>query len=275
MREYSAAVVAANWGDDINTYFFEYVTGKKFIQLRYDFPLGRYIMIGSILSFFHLSGSIVYGTGLMTASAPLHGKPDKIISVRGPLTRQALTQRGIDCPEHYGDPALLLPVFYTPSTSNKRYISIIPNVGTFWKPSSVVDEFVSAHQCRLIDMTHYTKWTDIIDAIASSSFVISESLHGLIVAETYNIPCIWVEFINHNTPQFNDDWSFKYRDFYKSIGKYNMTSIKLYEGYDFCELLKLKDEWSPGTIDYAKLLEDFPFPVRPELRRTIKSPLKP
>ena len=269
------SVIPSNWGDDLNKYFFEYVTGQRVVPIRNDLKdfiyKGRYIMIGSILGFYRLTDAIVYGSGLMTASTPLIGKPDKIISVRGPLTRQALLNNGINCPEHYGDPALLLSVFYTPSVSKKRYVSIIPNMGTFWNPCPVVDDLVSTHKCRLIDMTHYEKWTDIIDAIASSSFVLSESLHGLIAAETYNIPCVWVEFINHNTAH---DWSFKFRDFYESIGKHNMTSIKLYEGYDFGELLKLKDDWRPGTIDYEKLLSLFPFPIKPELRRTIKFPLK-
>ncbi len=235
-------------------------------------------MIGSILGFYNLTDTIIYGTGIMTASSPLQGKPDKIISVRGPLTRQALLNNGIDCPENYGDPALLLPVFYKPPVSQRKNmsISIIPNMGTFRKsyPVPVVEELLSVHHCSLIDMTHYEKWTDIIDAIASSSFIISESLHGLITAETYNIPCVWVEFIDHNTAPFNDDWSFKFRDFYESIGKHNMASIKLYEGYDFAQLLKLKDQWRPGTIDYAKLLSLFPFPIRPELRSAIKFPLK-
>ncbi len=261
-----------NYGDDLNKYLFEYVTGKKVVPLRFDFPSGRYIMIGSILGSYCLTGSIVYGTGIATATSPLHGKPDKIISVRGPLTRQVLNQKNIECPENYGDPALLLPMFYKPSVHKHKFISIIPHGFTMWEPFPVVvmEEFITKHKCQLINITRYENWTDVIDAIASSILVISESLHGLIIAETYNIPSIWVEFINHDSFA---DWSFKFRDFYESIGKYNMTSIKLYEGYDFGELLKLKDEWRPGRIDYAKLLKDFPFTIRQELRRTINFPV--
>ncbi|MFQ8823549.1 MAG: polysaccharide pyruvyl transferase family protein [[Ruminococcus] lactaris] len=44
-------------------------------------------------------------------------------------------------------------------------------------------------------MSKYENWTDIIDLICSCKMVLSESLHGLIVAESYSIPSVWVEII--------------------------------------------------------------------------------
>ena len=113
----------------------------------------------------------------------------------------------------------------------------------------------------MIDVTHYSKWTDVIDKIISSSFIISESLHGLIISEAYEIPCVWAEFIDHSD-KFNTDWKFKFLDFYESIEKFNMHSQKLYNGFDFEELLKFKDSWRSGKIDYKKLLSYFPFEVK-------------
>ncbi len=105
--------------------------------------------------------------------------------------------------------------------------------------------------------------------------MLSESLHGLIVAETYNIPNIWVEFIDHNIAAFNDDWSFKFRDFYESIGKFGMESIQLYEGFNFEEILMERARWQPGKIDYQQLLEYFPFDLKAEFSYIKKSPKKP
>ncbi len=68
----------------------------------------------------------------MNASLSLRGKPKQIISIRGSLPRQALLHKGVECPEHYCDPVLLLPLFYTPSVSQCGGISIISNEGSFW-----------------------------------------------------------------------------------------------------------------------------------------------
>lgn len=256
------SIIANNWGDDINKYFFEFVSNKKMAVMpsnaELPFRITYYSLIGSTLS--HMNNCIIYGTGLMTESSKLHGRPKKIISVRGPLTRKALISKGYSCPEHYGDPALLLPLFYKPDMTKKYNLSIIPNEGSYWKFNPVIEELINEYGCNLINMTKYEKWTDIIDAIAESKFIISESLHGLIVAETYNIPSVWVEFTDHKN--FNDDWGFKFRDFYESIGKYNMQSIKLFEGFDFESLIKLKELWQRGTIDYERLLKYFPFEIK-------------
>lgn len=206
----------------------------------------------------------------MDTSRKMHGKPRKIISVRGPRTRNFLIERGISCPEHYGDPALLLPVFYQPECTRKEAVSLVPHIDTLSRNCPIIDELTEKYGYRLVNMTRYDKWTDIIDSIVSSEFVISESLHGLIVAESYGIPSVWTELIDHTNVFNNDDWSFKFIDFYESIGKYGMSSLKLYECFSFEEILKAKDKWKPGKINYAELLSLFPFEIKAEFLPRIK-----
>ena len=58
-----------------------------------------------------------------------------------------------------------------------------------------------------------------------------------------------------------DYWSFKYLDFYESIGKVGCDSVKLYR--DDCEIGKVVVKsllnWEEVLIDYQKLLSFFPF----------------
>ena len=53
-----------------------------------------------------------------------------IYSVRGPLTREILTNRGLDVPEIYGDPGILYGYFFPQylNLEKKRKYLIIPNL---------------------------------------------------------------------------------------------------------------------------------------------------
>ena len=273
-RKKFETVLPYNWGDELNKYFIEFITGRKVVLMDSSLPIKHYSMIGSVLSFYNQYKAVVYGSGLIEGSQKVRGTPEKIISVRGPLTRQALIQKGFDCPEKYGDPAMLLPVFYSPSRKKQNHMLAIPHWRTYAhnRNNAPMTELQEKYHCRVITMTAYDKWTDIIDEIAGSDFVMSESLHGVIVSETYNVPCLWVEFSDHRTGFFHTslDWSFKFRDFYESIGKHNMSSMKLYEGFNFDDILRAKDKWRPGKIDYAELLSLFPFEIKPEFLPRIK-----
>lgn len=108
-----------NWGDDLNKYLFEYITGRKFVfipfrKLSSKQRISHYSLIGSIIGFYNLDNTIIYGSGIKNPYESISGVPEKIISVRGPKTRDILLKNGIECPENYGDPALLLPLFYQP-----------------------------------------------------------------------------------------------------------------------------------------------------------------
>lgn len=272
-----------NWGDDINKYFLEYAANIKIALTPFKelfFPNTIYYSLIGSWGSANLDDCIIYGTGVGTSSAHFTGIPKKIISVRGPLSRDRYLHSGINCPERYGDIALLLPLFYEPKLcSEGRKFTVIPHHRTLRMGNDIVNNITSEYDCNLISMYEYDEWTDVIDTIAGSSFILSESLHGIIISETYNIPCIWVEFTDHSPDKIiwgaqYDDWSFKFRDFYESIGKHDMKSIKLYEGIDFDVLLEEKRRWRPGKIDYEKLLGYFPFKIKPEHAKEIPSRLR-
>ena len=73
-----------------------------------------------------MDNTIIYGSGAITSNPDIKGRPVKVLSVRGPLTRDVLIKNGIDCPAVYGDPALLLPLVYKPQIKNNERIGIIP-----------------------------------------------------------------------------------------------------------------------------------------------------
>ena len=263
VKQKNGKFINNNWGDDLNKYMFEYITGQQVIFLPFTkiypfYPVIHYSLIGSIIGFYRLDNTIIYGSGLIDPSKKLTGNPKKILSVRGPKTRLALLEKGFDCPEIYGDPALLLPLFYNPKIEKKDIITIIYNEAT---PKEKVDLWIAKcffeTEVRVLAMNEYENWTDVIDAIIESKYVISESLHGLIVAEAYGIPSVWVEFIEHKS-----FWSFKYQDFYESINKFDMKSIKASDEDLNLKINNFIMNWKPGNIEYENMLRVFPFDIR-------------
>ena len=260
-----------NWGDDLNVYLFNSISTREilfvpFEKLFFAWPVTRYSLIGSIIGDFDLSNTIIYGSGAITPNPTIVGCPIKVLSVRGPLTREVLLKNGIDCPAIYGDPALLASLIYKPQTNKTEAIGVIPHYRTLtsdWMSSEWFSTLKANNDIIIIDMSRYDKWTDVIDKICSCKFIISESLHGLIVSESYSIPSVWVEIQNHDMPW---EWDFKYRDFYESINKKDYDCIKLYESGSVEDIFDRVRNWKLGVIDYASMLKSFPF----DIKETIK-----
>ena len=251
-----------NWGDDINVYFLELISGKR-VLIYPDTRISRMLkkilrpkclfFIGSVLTDFSLEKSIVAGSGIMNDKIEysISGNPSCIHFVRGPLTRNILIDKGIKCPEKYGDPALLLPCFYTPKKKKHYKIGFIPHYQDY-QSEFFVNIFGKSkdNDFCFIKMRDYFVWTDVIDDITSCDFIISSSLHGLIISETYNIPSAWVHF-----GQYVDGWDFKFYDFYYSIGKKYIKPIDLYSVSQLWDMYEHRDNWKKGEINYTELID--------------------
>lgn len=207
-----------NWGDDINVFLLEKITNRKIIIRNQSLfhrisSYTNYICIGSILGWYENDKSEIWGAGFISNDSKIFLNPTKIHSVRGKLTRKKLIELGIDCPKVYGDPALLVSKYYKPSKVGKYKIGIVPHYTDFDNP--IVDEFLSKNpDCLKIDMKNYTLWTDLLDQIYSCDVILSSSLHGLIVADSYGIPNVWVSFSNKIK-----GGNFKYLDYFSSVNR--------------------------------------------------------
>ena len=160
--------------------------------------------IGSIIGF-GCQNAVVWGSGLLMdyrlyISRMKLAKLD-VRCVRGPRTREVLISNGVACPEIYGDPAILMPEIYSPQTTKKYKYTLITH---FSKDN------LSYGECNRVSMLT-TDYKNVIDEIAASELVISSSLHGIILAETYNVPAILLA----DSPMS----MFKYEDYYYSTGR--------------------------------------------------------
>lgn len=240
-----------NWGDDINYWFLKNII-KEPLRLFNESPVAfrkndvNYLVIGSTISLLTKSNSVIWGAGCID-KRPLPSRPRQIRAVRGPLTRKYLISQGLECPEIYGDPALLLPLYYNPKSTTRHKVGLIHHVSE--KPFHI-------DGCHLISMSGYHKWTDVIDEICSCEIIASSSLHGLIVAEAYGIPTIWTESNRLIGGHF------KFIDFFSSLRSNVNKPFKISEKTDINDLISRAIPHGGKDFDVNPLISVAPFDIK-------------
>lgn len=175
-----------NFGDALNPWLYQKITGRKAQRVNAKYGQKHYMAIGSVLNNSN-NNTIAWGTGLAWNKNEVHPKAD-IRAVRGPLTRDIAIRNGCNCPEIYGDPALLLPRFYNPDIEKTYKMGIIPHI----IDKELLSKYKWDDNCTLIDLGGPIE--TVINSVLKCETVISSSLHGLILADAYGIPSKWVEF---------------------------------------------------------------------------------
>lgn len=245
-----------NYGDDLNYYIIKKITGRKIINIRDTFIKWKinYMFIGSILDM-AFNNTIVWGAGFIGKDTIIRVKPLKIYAVRGKLTRKALLQQGIECPEIYGDPALLLPYIYNTQKRKKYKVGIIPHVAD-QKNKNLLNWHNSTNdKSKIILLNKYRKFEDIINEILECEIVLSSSLHGLIIADAYKIPNVWVKFSNNIT-----GGSFKFLDYFSSVGRKDLFPYEIKSANDLNYALE-NVNWEPIKFDYKTFINSCPIKI--------------
>ena len=162
---------SSNFGDKLTPYILNKLNIPfQFAPRQAEFE--HYIMCGSILTACN-EHSIIWGAGI---AQPFDLKtPKEILAVRGKKTRQFLLDKGLDCPEVYGDPAMILPLIYKPTLEKRRIIGIVPHI--------------SDTQNYTYSWNIQSKVERTIDYILESEYIQSSALHILITANAYGVPC--------------------------------------------------------------------------------------
>ena len=237
-----------NFGDHLSLKLVERIVESDInaITLKSELDQHKLLAIGSIMTMAR-EGDIIWGSGVKSEDIPL----DRYLftnldirSVRGPKTRDFLKKKlGIDCPDIYGDPALLLPYFF-PEFKRKEsplyeYI-IIPHYSEM--------EFFKGYS-NIVSSTD--PFNLIIEKILSSKLVIASSLHGVIVAEAFGVPARLLRVTN-NQPLF------KYEDYYEGTGRPDFTYAESVE-----EAILMGGE-RPFICNLERLYASFPFEYWPE-----------
>lgn len=236
-----------NFGDYLSLKLVERIVGGEVKVVPQSYSQQKLLAIGSVLIIAR-EGDVLWGTGMNAKRLDLNlykFQSLEVRAVRGPFTRAFLIDNfGIFVPEIYGDPALLIPYFF-PEFKKKQdpefdYI-IVPHY-------SEKDSFPKEQYPNVVYADE--PWRTVIRKILNSRFVISSSLHGIVVAEAYGIPARYLRISDHEP-------LFKFNDYYSGTNRPDYRYATTVE-----EALSMGGE-PPYSCDLQKLYESFPFEYWP------------
>lgn len=213
--------IANNIGDYLSFVVVDYMCKYYGISLKKRSKKTSHLYaIGSILLGY--KNAVIWGSGFLKRSSQtklfytgiLHRVLHKsdFRAVRGPETLDILNKMGYNLHHKtndqnngviFGDPAVLLPIIYPKSPKHKKKYVVVPHYSKsqLYKKENRINTFLS-------------DWRLFIDSILEADLVISSSLHGIIIAESYGIPAVMLR----ETP--SDDIT-KYKDWYYSTNRFD------------------------------------------------------
>lgn len=214
-----------NFGDAIGPWIVARTTGKVPVNTRgTSLAVPSLMSVGSILGQVERTDTQVWGTGLIE---PLRGDRlaklkamDRIEvrAVRGKLTRQELVSKaGWTVPEVYGDPGLLLPRYIdrTEGMASAGQVAVVPHYAHVesFKP-------LEGQSVHFVDVEQGLE--QVVREIAAADAVVSTSLHGLIIAQAYEVPWIWLRITD--SPLMGDQ--FKFEDFFSTLSRAEVSIME-------------------------------------------------
>ena len=234
-----------NVGDALSPVIYQWMLNRKAIDQRKPTSKTRHFMaVGSILGGNGFFDATVWGSGIKSfdqisalGKRKYFQKLD-IRAVRGPLTRDALNGCGYKCPEAFGDPAILMPLIYTPNVSVKNGTAVVLH---YLQRMQLPQNFKNIN-IRTED------YKTFIDELCSCEKVISSSLHGIILAESYGIPAVFL-------CEGRNSELFKYYDWYFSTGRKNVRLASTWEEALAMEPMELPEL----SLLQRHLIEVFPY----------------
>ncbi|MCJ2129867.1 polysaccharide pyruvyl transferase family protein [Methylobacterium sp. E-045] len=245
-----------NFGDILTPYVLWHAFGV--MPRWYSSKQADGLCIGSIAKFAR-PGMHLWGTGMPRSTDDIC--PTAIYAaVRGPLSREAVLAAGGQCPEIYGDAAILLPELYAPVVEKTHTVGIIAHVLQEARIRQAV-EAVGADHVKVISLlaVSFEDIERVIREILSCEEIVTTSLHGLIVAHAYGVPAQSAR-LAEGKKEAKD--SFKMRDYKQSVGLSD-EALELPRTFDDLAWLDRRAcVLPPSPLDTKPLRAAFPFPVR-------------
>jgi pyruvyltransferase len=277
-----------NIGDAASAVVVSAISGRHIVRRAFDSNTRRLVGIGTIGNVQSAGYVHVWGSGFDRLFSAHHGynRPFQpvpeveyhIHAVRGPYSRALLLRYGIPTPAIYGDPAWFLPRIFNPPRQIKYELGVIPHISDLASPGVVADikqelrclSGGASEGVHVISTWHEPSWEAFqakLTEILSCRRIISRSFHGMLIADAYHIPCLWMSFGTKGLRCFLIEAGFgqvdhRFADAYRGMGRTRLQGFGLPAGDEtpWGDVIKAADKlWEPLDWSGDALLEAFPF----------------
>jgi len=226
-----------NFGDELTAYILAEIAVLDCVFDRSK----AFVAMGSVIRFANDS-STVWGSGIIRSAEHIDAQTT-CLAVRGPITRARLLSQGTECPEVYGDPAMLIPLFYQPkSMISKSSILVAPHIKHDFLLNVYSDfDYLNVSVSNIADIEK------CLDKICSANNVVTSSLHVFIICVAYGIPVTIFQLDEFSIGGDN----IKFDDFCYGVGMEpvkicTVTSLTEQTILNLAEMCKLHTiQWSP------------------------------
>ena len=238
-----------NLGDALNPVLYRAITGRE-PEHSEDSP--KIMGLGSVA---HRAGpgALMWGAGCLSPDMPLQAdETTKVCAVRGPLTDVLLRDRGVDVPDLYGDPTLLLPKFLSVARRKTCTVGIVRH----YADASI--SLPLPEGGKLLNVMSADP-LGLVAEIAACKMIVSSSLHGTTVAEAYGVPAVWVELSDNVA-----GGGFKFRDYYLGTGREGTPLNWRDREPDWDKAVEMAERWKPPRFDADEMLAACPYDLEME-----------
>lgn len=241
-----------NVGDILNPYLVGRLFNISCIQ-RQKGRSPNLLAIGSVMHEATLS-SYIWGSGFISRKdLPKKLDPKKIKALRGALSVELLNEKyGINLGDlPLGDPAILMPLVYKPKTNKKYKIGIVAH---YVDKDKIPESIHSNPEIKLIDVQQDPE--SFVDDLMECSHIVSSSLHGLILADTYGIPNKWIVLSDRLV-----GGDFKFNDYYSTTKNPDEKGFAISNSKHFSELMENIESYTSikdFNLSKEALLDSFP-----------------
>jgi len=282
----------ANLGDALSPIIVSALSGLPIVHRAFDSPDKKLACVGTIGHALKNGEVYLWGTGVDKEKHPIDRNltyyqrpPDtqfQVHALRGPLSAQTFRQQGIEVPAVYGDPVWFLPSLIQPALEKRYELGVIVHLSELEflsKTAKVREDLIRyrvpesiASEVRIINTLTEPTFEALearVKEITACKRIVSTSLHGLVIAEAYQIPCAYFQvlgmggaFVQLQDRQAKIDHRF--RDFYSGLGLEQLFVYgqELEQETSWEHVIDALDQyWSPLEWSAEAFLDSFPLPL--------------